>query len=82
MDLDDRCVDHGVFHVRLLRAGFEKSKEDIGFNPVAVSLENRVPLAEERRKVAPRAARPNDPENRFDKPTIVAPASPRVRGLS
>jgi hypothetical protein len=61
VDLDDGGVDHGVFHVRFIRTGLKKPDEDIGFDPVAVPLEDRVPLAEELRKVAPRAAGSNDP---------------------
>ncbi|MBY0318679.1 MAG: hypothetical protein K2X72_08155 [Reyranella sp.] len=48
MDLDDGGIDHGAFHVRLVRAGLEKPDENIGFDPVAIALEHRVPLAEER----------------------------------
>jgi hypothetical protein len=33
MDLDDGGIDHGVFHVGLVRAGFEKPSEKIGFDP-------------------------------------------------
>ena len=61
VDLDDGCVDHGVFHVRFIRTGFEKPDEDVGFDPISVSLEDRVPLAEEGWKAAPRTARANDP---------------------
>ena len=46
IDLDDCCIDDGVFHVRFIRTGLEKPHENVGFNPVAVSLEDRVPLAE------------------------------------
>src|SRR5512133_2015162 len=45
VDLDDGGINHGVFHVRLVAAGIEKPLEDIGFDPVAVALEGRVPLA-------------------------------------
>jgi hypothetical protein len=82
MDLDDCCVDHGELHVRFVRAGFEKPNEDIGFNPVAVSLEDSVPLPEKCRKITPRATRPHDPKHRFDKAPVVAPASSRVCGLA
>ena len=66
MDLDDGGVDHGVFHVWRVGAGLEKPGENIRFDPVAVALENSVPVAEERRKIAPRASRPHDPRDRFD----------------
>ena len=35
MDLDDGCVDHGVFHVRFIRTGLEKPHEDVGFDPIS-----------------------------------------------
>jgi hypothetical protein len=82
MDLDDGGIDHGVFHVRLARAGLEKPQENVGFDPVAVALEDRVPVAEERRKITPRASRPHDPKHRFDEAAVVASAAPGVRGLA
>jgi hypothetical protein len=78
MDLDDRGVDHGVFHVGRIGAGLEKPGEDICFDPVAVALENSIPVAEERRKITPRAARPHDPKYRFDEATVVASAASGV----
>ncbi len=82
MDFDDGGVDHGVFHVRLLRAGLEKPDENIGFDPVAVALEDGVPFAEESRKITPWTSRPHDPKHRFDEAAVVAPAAPRVRRLT
>jgi hypothetical protein len=52
VDLDDGCVDHGVFHVRFIRTGLKQSDEDVALDPIAVALEDRVPLAEDLRKVA------------------------------
>ena len=51
VDLDDGGVDHGVFHVRLIRAGLKKPDEDIGFDPIPVSLEHGVPAPERRWKI-------------------------------
>src|SRR6266404_6585229 len=82
MDFDDRGVDHGVFHVWRVGAGLEKPGENIRFDPVAVALENSVPVAEQRRKITPRAARPHDPEYRFDKAAVVASAAPGGRWLT
>src|SRR5580704_7372479 len=82
MDLDDCCIDNGVFHVRFIRTGLEKPHENVGFDPVAVSLEHRVPLAEQGWKVTPRAACPNDPQHRLNEQPIVASASPGIRALS
>src|SRR5258705_12186293 len=82
MDFDDRGVDHGVFHVWRVGAGLEKPGENIRFDPVAVALENSVPVAEQRRKITPRAARPHDPKYRFDEAAVVASAAPGVRWLT
>jgi hypothetical protein len=82
VDLDDGGVDHGVFHVGLLRARFEKPNENIGFDPIAVSLEDRVPIPEKGREVTPGASCPHDPKHRLDEPTVVAPASSGVRRLA
>src|SRR3982074_2815335 len=77
MDLDDGGVDHGVFHVWRVRPGLEKLGENVLFNPVAVPLENSVPVTDNRRKITPRASRPHDPKHRFDKAAVVTSATPR-----
>jgi hypothetical protein len=82
MELDDGGVDHGVFHVWRLRAGLEKLGENVRFDPVAVALENGVPVAEERRKVTPWASRPHDPNDRFDEAAVVASTASGVRRLT
>jgi hypothetical protein len=81
-DLDDGCIDDGVFHVRFIRAGFQKPDENVGFDPITASPEDRVPLAEQGWKVTPRAACPNDPQHRLNEQPTVASASPGIRGLS
>jgi len=58
------------------------STKDIGFDPIAVSLEHRVPLAEAGRQIAPRSAGPDNPQHRLDKPPVVSPAPPGVRRLA
>src|SRR5262245_44148698 len=60
LHFDDGGVDHRVFHVGLVRAGIEEPLENIGFGPIAVALEDGIPLAKERRKIAPGAASPDD----------------------
>ena len=82
VDLDDGGVDQGVFHIRLVRAGLKKPDEDIGFDPIPVSLEHGVPAPERRRKIPPWAARAHDPQHRFQKKPVIAPAAPRVRRLA
>ena len=78
VDLDDRGIDHGVFHVRLIRSGVEKTLENTGFAPIAVTHEHTVPLAELLRKVAPRAACSRDPQHSFNEQPIVATATTRI----
>src|ERR1700747_66566 len=82
VDLDDSGVDHGVFHVRLVRAGFKKPDENVGFDPVAVSLEHGVPFAKKGGQIAPRAPRPDHPQPCFNEQPIVLAASTRVRRLA
>jgi hypothetical protein len=79
MVLDDGGVDHGVFHVWLVRAGLEQPDKNVDFYPVAVALEDSVPVAEKGRQVTPRAARPHDPLHRLDEAAIVTHATPGVR---
>src|SRR5271155_1777749 len=62
MDLDDGGVDHGELHIRIIRYSLEMPLENIGLHPVAIALEDRVPLAEKLRKVAPRTASARDPK--------------------
>ena len=82
MDLDDGGVNHGVFHVWRVGTGLEKPGENVRFDPVAVTLENSVPVAEQRRKISPRASRPHDPKYRFDETAVVASTAPGVRWLT
>ena len=56
VNLDDGGVDHGVFHVRFVRHSIEPPLEDVRRGPVAVTFEDRVPLAKQSRQVAPWAA--------------------------
>jgi hypothetical protein len=71
--------------------------ENIGLHPVAIALENRVPLAEKLRKVAPGAARAGNPKrglrqiadcrsrpvrDRLVLPSNAAPSSPTGRRSS
>ena len=81
VDLDDGGVDHGVFHIRLVRTGLEKPDEDIGFDPIPESLEHGVPVAERRWKITPWAARAHDPQHRFDKKRLSPPLRPGSLGF-
>ena len=46
VDLDDGGIDHGIFHVGLIREGIEKPLENIGLAPVTEAPERRAPVAE------------------------------------
>src|ERR1039458_432451 len=78
VNLDDRGIDHGIFHVRLIRSGVEKTHENTGFAPIAVTHEHTVPLAELLRKVAPGAAFSRDPQHSFNEQPVVATATTRI----
>jgi hypothetical protein len=82
VNLDDGGVDHGVFHVRFVRAGIEKPLEDIGFGPITVPLEHGISLAKGGRQVAPWTAGPHNPKHRLYEAAVVAPATPGVRWLA
>jgi hypothetical protein len=82
MDLDDGGVDHGELHIRIIRYSLEKPLENIGLHPVAIALEDRVPLAEKLGKVAPRTASASDPKHGLNKQPIVGAAPPRIARLS
>src|SRR6202046_5449348 len=81
MDFDDGGVDHCVLHVRIIRHGIKKAFENITLDPIPVSLEDRVPGAEQRRQVAPRAAGSRDPQHRFNKTTVVPAAATGIGSL-
>ena len=78
VDLDNRCVNHGVFHVGIVGDGVEYPFENIGFNPMPEPLEHCVPRPELRRQVAPRAAGPRDPQNGFEEQPPISSRSPRI----
>jgi hypothetical protein len=82
VDLDDRGIDHGIFHVWLIRSGVEKMLENAGFAPIAVTHEHTVPLTELLRKVAPRAACSRDPQHCFNEQPVITPATPRITGFA
>lgn len=82
MNLDDGGIDHRVLHIRIVRARGKKPSENIGFHPIAVSFEDRVPIPEGRRKIAPGTSCPRNPKHRFDKKPIILAAPPGIRGLA
>jgi hypothetical protein len=82
VDLDDRGIDHGIFHVWLIRSGIEKMLENAGFAPIAVTHEHTVPLTELLRKVTPRAACSRDPQHSFNEQPVITPATTRITGFA
>ena len=81
MHFDDSCIDHRVFHVRLVGDGFEKPDGHVRRHPTAKPRVGRAPVAEDGRKIAPRAPGPHDPEDRLQKPPVVGAAPTWIAGL-
>jgi hypothetical protein len=82
VNLHDRRINHGELHIGIVGNGVENSFENIGFHPAPVALEDRVPVAQARRKVTPGASRARDPKHRFHKQPIVPSAAAWVTRLS
>ncbi len=82
VDLDDGAVDHGVLHVWIVRHGFKTSLENIGIYPVAIALEDRIPLAEVCRQIPPRAAGPRDPQHGFQEQPVVPAGATGIARLA
>jgi hypothetical protein len=78
----DRGIDHGIFHVWLIRSGVEKMLENAGFAPITVTHEHTVPITELLRKVPPRAACSRDPQYSFNEQPVITPATPRITGFA
>ena len=70
---DDGAIDDDVFEVGIRRQGFEHLIEHAASDPPTESLKHRVPLPEILGKVAPGRSNSNNPENRFDKKSVVSP---------
>ena len=82
VDLDDGRINHGVFHVRIIRDSIENVCKNTRVNPVLIALEDGVPFAEMGGKITPGAACPGNPQYRFQKPLVVAATSSGVSGLA
>jgi hypothetical protein len=81
MNLDDRSVDHRIFHVGLITDSLEQTLKDVGLHPIPESLKNGVPFTELSRKIAPWTAGTSNPQNRFDKAPIIRSTRPGSLGL-
>jgi hypothetical protein len=71
MNLDDRSVDHRLFHVGLITDGIEQTLKDVGLHPIPESLKNDAPFTELSRKIAPWTASTSNPQNCFNKASII-----------
>lgn len=80
--MNDGGVDHGVFHIRLIRERIEYPFEDIAFDPIAKALEDRVPVAESCRQIAPRTAGPRDPQHSLQEHASVRTGAPGIARLA
>jgi len=78
MDFDNGGVNHGVFHVGLIRHRLKKPLKNISFYPIPVALEDRIPVAKLCRQITPGAAGARNPQNSFKKQPIIAATASRV----
>ena len=62
VNLDDGGIHHRVFHIRLLRDGFEEPGENVLDHPVTKPCVDRAPVAEHCWKIPPRAPSSHDPK--------------------
>ena len=82
MNRNDGGVDHGVFHIRVIRDRFEKLFEHPALGPIVKAFEDRVPVAEFFRKIPPRAACARLPKNGFQKQPVVGPTAARIAAFA
>jgi hypothetical protein len=82
VNLDDGCIDHCIFEVRLIRAGFKKLCEHIGSTPVAEATECCAPVSKMLGEITPRRTGPHDPKNSFNEKSVVAAATPGIARLA
>jgi site-specific DNA recombinase len=79
--VDRVIVTDGEVEIRYaFPTGLEGEREP--FCRLRTDYQDRVPLPEEGRQVAPRAARADDPQHRFEEAPVVASAASRVRRLT
>ncbi len=78
MCFDDSTVHKDIGEVSALGKLREDSLPDALLLPASESLIDGVPVAETRRKIAPRDARPGDIQNGLDELPIVDPATARI----
>src|SRR3954471_18042854 len=82
VDLNNGRVDHGVFYVRLVRAGVEQPLPDLRLHPIAEAGEDAVPVSKQGRQIAPGTPFPRNPQHGFDKQAVVRAAASGVARLA
>src|SRR5271165_79363 len=70
---DDGGIDNQVFEVWIIGHRLKHPPPDALLAPTVEASKDAVPRAKNFGKIAPRRARPHDPENRFDKHPVIAP---------
>ena len=76
MGAHNRCVDHGVFVVRIVRQGFEQTRPNAFLRPARKPRVDVLPSSEPLGKIAPRRAGTKLPDHRLDKKPIAQLAVP------
>src|ERR1700704_6183146 len=66
----DRCVYHGVFIVRIVCQGLEKTLPNAAHGPAGEAPVRIAPAAKTFRQIAPRCPHPEFPDHRVDEKTI------------
>jgi hypothetical protein len=82
VDFNDGRINHGVFHVRVIRDGVEYPFENISFDPMAKSFEHGVPMTEILRQIAPWTPGSHNPQNRLHEQTGVSTCPARVTAFA
>src|SRR6218665_4225835 len=82
VNLDDGCIDHCIFEVRLIRAGFKKLCEHIGATPIAEATECSAPVSKMFGEITPRRTGPNNPKDSLDENSVVTAATPGISRLA
>src|SRR6187200_3209286 len=78
----DGRVDHGVFIVRIVCQGLEKTLPNTAHRPAGETLVSIAPAAKTLWQIAPRCSHPEFPDHRVDEKTIaqIAVATDRAQG--
>jgi len=75
VDRNNCGIDHGIFHIRIIRDRREYVLENASLGPIIETLEDRIPVAEFLWQVPPGAVRPRLPKDSFKKEPVVAAAA-------